>query len=596
MARPTVLIIDPDQGRRHELSQGFAARGFEAVRSGTAEEGLRFAEALRPPVLMVPISLTGSGEGSLLDRFASLSSQENPVLTVLLGDQETSIEQLPDEVLYLPLDNLSLADLVDRISLVLVGTEVQVASDASMQALVGDLEMVPLLELIRSLGRAWITGRLEVDQGLVHLSRGKVISARSGTVKGIKAFCRLSRYNEGPFRVLLGPVTVPREIDLEMKNLVVAAIDDSLAPLPNPRSLLRIIAGPTLSSTQLNPLAQQILGAIKEDPTLGHVLDRVPETDGQVMEEIHHLEEDGLLLCQEPRALVQVLTDSTADLPQHLTHQYGIRVIPLNVHFGEQNFKDRVDLPTRQFYEMLEEKKNHPSSSPPSVETFAAAYSNQMGRSDQLSIHISAKMSKTLEHAQEAAVRLPAPPDNDQSQLITVDSRQVSLGLGLVTLMAARMASRGHSIDSILEKIDSVRDRVHTYFVPRTLEYLARGGRIGRARALLGSLLGITPILGLEGGEVVSVDRTRGTRTAHPRMIDLLGKKIDPRGPLIVAIGHAEAPVWADHIRRLLEQRFRVREVILGEMGPVVGTHVGPQAVGLAAFQPKEEELELFQA
>ena len=127
-----------------------------------------------------------------------------------------------------------------------------------------------------------------------------------------------------------------------------------------------------------------------------------------------------------------------------------------------------------------------------------------------------------------------------------------------------------------------------------TLEYLARGGRIGRAQAMLGGLLGIKPILGVVDGEIVAVDRVRGGRAAHPKLVDLFRERVDPKRPVMVTVAHAKAPVWADRLRGLIEKNLIVQEVLTGEMGPVVVANAGPGTVGAAMFQPTNEEMALI--
>ena len=142
----------------------------------------------------------------------------------------------------------------------------------------------------------------------------------------------------------------------------------------------------------------------------------------------------------------------------------------------------------------------------------------------------------------------------------------------------------------IARRVREMGERVQVLFVVDTLEYLARGGRVGKARAWVGSLLGIKPILGVAGGEVVPVDKVRGGRAAHPRMLQIFRQRLDAERPVVAAIAHAKAPVWADRLRGLLEGELDVREVLVGEMGPVVGTHAGPGTVGAALYQPVDAE------
>ena len=174
-----------------------------------------------------------------------------------------------------------------------------------------------------------------------------------------------------------------------------------------------------------------------------------------------------------------------------------------------------------------------------------------------------------------------------------MDSGSVSLGLGLLALFAARMAARGLGPAVIRERLEAMRERLHVLFVVDTLDYLVRGGRVGKARGLAGKLLGIKPILGVVEGEVVPVGRARGGRAAHPRIVELLRARADPERPGIAGIAHAEAPVWAERLRALVEASFRISELVVAEIGPVVGAHAGPGTVGIAFFQPADDELPL---
>ena len=141
--------------------------------------------------------------------------------------------------------------------------------------------------------------------------------------------------------------------------------------------------------------------------------------------------------------------------------------------------------------------------------------------------------------------------------------------------------------------LGKMRRRMHTLFVVDTLDFLVRGGRIGKARAIVGKLLGIKPILGVVDGEVAPVDKVRGGRAAHPRIIKLFGDRVNRKRPIIACVAHAQAPVWADRLRALLEKEFNVSEMIETDIGPVVGTHAGPGCVGAVVFQPERGEEDL---
>ena len=294
-----------------------------------------------------------------------------------------------------------------------------------------------------------------------------------------------------------------------------------------------------------------------------------------------------------------IVVDSTADLPPAMAEQYRIQVVPLSVLFGKEIYKDGVDLRPAAFYELLQERKRtHPETSPPTKGEFAAAYRQIIGRSDIVSVHISEKMSKTVVNARAAA----AEGANEfagaraTAAIEVVDGLQVSTGLALLAVIAARFAQRRIEAAEIRKRIEAIRPRIHLLFVVDTLEYLARGGRIGQAQAWIGGLLGIKPILGVRGGEVVPVDRVRGGSNAQRRLVELLKEQVDPGRPVIAGIGHAAAGEWAGRLRALLREAFEIAELIENEIGPVVGTHVGPGCVGATIFQPTEDELALLTA
>ncbi len=368
-----------------------------------------------------------------------------------------------------------------------------------------------------------------------------------------------------------------------------------MAEPPDLRAHLEVNLGPAFFGARFTAFQQKILTAAQAGVTVGALLDRLEATDGEILREVARLEGLGVLVLRPPEARVRVITDSTADLPASLAAEHGIRVVPLIVRFGERFFRDGVDISPREFYDLLEEGPAHPVSSPPTPGEFLQLYRDLAPAHDLVSVHLSAALSQTWLHARRGLeaggdALLARPEEAEPAVVEVVDSRQVSLGLGLLALFAARLAGRRRPAPEIAERIRSMGDRVQVLFVVDTLEYLARGGRIGKARAWMGGLLGIKPILGVAKGEVVPIDRVRGGRAAHPRMLELFRARIDPARPVIAAVAHAKAPVWADRLRALLEEELDVRECLVAEMGPVVGTHAGPGTVGAALYQPVDDE------
>ncbi|HEY0557031.1 MAG TPA: DegV family protein [Thermoanaerobaculia bacterium] len=600
-ARPTVLLIDPQAERLRELGNRLAAEGYEVVPLADPARARRFAEGLEAAVIVTTTAALKTG----VDLQALLGGSEGirPAArtVVVLGDSAIEEEALPAEVSFLPVSGVEASEIARRLLLVLLGRELGAVPDAGLASLVGDLAQTPLIELLRGFDAAATSGRIDLRGGSLLLQRGQVIAAAAGAAHGLKAFCRLGRLHEGPFRFVPGELPARREIEEDLDSLVLAAIEDSLGEFPDPRVRVEVEIGPSFFASSFAPLQQRILGSAQRGATLRQILDGLPDRDGEIVQEVLRLEERGFLVRREPA--VQIVTDSTADLPADLAGAHGIDVVPLTVAFGAESFRDRVDLQPGQFYGLLQTKKAHPASSPPTADEFARRYGEWLSQGhDVVSIHLSSRLSKTFDNAGAgAAAALSANGGSSEGEqqgtapsVSVIDSGQVSLGLGLLALFAARMAARNESAPEIRRRLLNLAPRVHTLFAVDTLEFLARGGRIGRARALLGGLLGIKPILGVVEGEVAPVDRVRGGRAAHPRILALLKERIDPTRPVIVGVSHGNAPAWADRLEKLLRETFAVSELIQAEVGPVVGTHAGPGVVAVSLFQPMGDEAALI--
>jgi DegV family protein with EDD domain len=596
-SRPAVLIVEPDPVRRKRLAQGLARFGYEAVPCANAEEGRRFARGLGPGVIVAGAGVPGFGDASILAEVRRATGATTRLL--VLGETEDGALELPDEVLFLAARGLEASELTRRVRLVLVGWELGIEPDARLQSLVGDFALTPVLEVVRGLGRALASGRLLLDGGEVVLDRGEVIAARAGAARGVKAFCRVGGRRQGPYRVVLGRPGVQRQVEADLKSLIILAIEDRVADPPNPRALLEVSLGRSFFGARVTELQQAILTEARTGIRAGKLLDRLAATDGEIYRELARLQEMGVVSLREPEIGVCVVTDSTGDLPDRLARAHGIHVVPLTVSFGERAFRDGIDISPREFYELLESESAHPVSSPLSAAELLEVYRQIAPERDVVSVHLSGALSETSINARKAsqggarelrALREERQGGGDPPVVEVVDSRQVSLGLGLLALFGARMAHRKLGAADIAGRLRGMGERVQVLFVVDTLEYLARGGRVGKARAWVGSLLGIKPILGVSGGEVVPVDKVRGGRGAHPRILELFRARLEEGRPVYGAVAHAKAPVWADRLRELLEKELDVREMLVGEMGPVVGTHAGPGTVGAALYQPVDDE------
>lgn len=272
-----------------------------------------------------------------------------------------------------------------------------------------------------------------------------------------------------------------------------------------------------------------------------------------------------------------VVTDSGADLPSSIASDLGIRVVPLSIHFGDEIFQDGVTLSADAFYQRLTTDKEHPPhTSQPSPGDFQHVYEalREEGVRQVLSIHLSGKLSGTIQSATIAAREV------DDMEIVTVDSRMASMGIGMLAMQAARLAREGRSLQEAVAEVEALRDQFHVVFAVDTLEYLARNGRIGRAQSFLGGLLSIKPVLGLEDGEVVPLERMRGKNRALQEIVDRTVAFLGDRAGRM-AIVHSQAQAEADSVRSRIEEQCQLVEVIVTHLGPTIGTHVGPGTISV---------------
>ena len=271
---------------------------------------------------------------------------------------------------------------------------------------------------------------------------------------------------------------------------------------------------------------------------------------------------------------VKIVTDSTGDLPAEVVQELDITVVPLNVHFGEESFQDGVDLDSDGFFERLTTEASLPTTSQPSVGAFLETYRGLLEAGHEVvSVHISAKLSGTMNSALQAREQLDAGP-----RLTVVDSQQVGLALGIVATAAAQAVKDGASYEETVELTPRVSERVRLFVLLETLEYLQRGGRIGRAQAFLGSLLHIRPILTVLEGEVHPLERVRARKRGLERLCQLAAEC----GPLQqVGICHSTTPEDALALEEQVRPTLARGRLIQARFGPVLGTHVGPGAIAV---------------
>jgi DegV family protein with EDD domain len=274
-----------------------------------------------------------------------------------------------------------------------------------------------------------------------------------------------------------------------------------------------------------------------------------------------------------------IVLDSTADFPDAAQRFPNWRVVPLYVNFGTESFKDGIDLTGLQFYERLRTAPGLPTTSQPTPADFLACYEGLSGYERILSLHIASKLSGTFQSAGTAAEML------GDGRVRTIDTESASAAITLLALAIQRRLDRGTTDEEIDALVATYLREQRMLFTVDTLEFLARGGRIGRAAAWAGQLMNVKPILTIRDGEVLPVKRVRGNRKAFREFVDGLVEGTRDEPGLHVAIAHADAPERGVELEKMVRD-LRPQAAVDSEtmLGAVLGAHAGPGAVGLFWF------------
>ncbi|MDO8473073.1 MAG: DegV family protein [Dehalococcoidia bacterium] len=274
---------------------------------------------------------------------------------------------------------------------------------------------------------------------------------------------------------------------------------------------------------------------------------------------------------------VKIVTDSTCDLPQDLVQKFAITVVPLFVRFGAQTYRDGVDLSADEFYRKLTGGGVLPTTAAPPPGAFAEIYQKYLAEGHQvLSLHVSSKLSATYSAALNGKDQIGAG-----SAVDVVDTLTVTLGLGLLVLEAGRAAQAGGQMADVAGLIRRRMPDLKLYGAFDTLEYLHKGGRIGKASAMLGALLNLKPMVVVRDGEVHPLERVRTRAKAVNRLIELAtAAKTDE-----VAIMHSTTPVDRDDLAKRIDAIVPGRSQVKAQFGPVLGTYTGPGILGVAFIE-----------
>ncbi|MYB42987.1 MAG: DegV family protein [Chloroflexi bacterium] len=273
---------------------------------------------------------------------------------------------------------------------------------------------------------------------------------------------------------------------------------------------------------------------------------------------------------------IRIVTDSTCDIPRDLAEEHGITIVPASVFFGDEHLLDGVDIDSDTFFERLARESQLPTTSQPSPGAFRDVYQQlkDEGATEILSLHVSEKLSGTLASARQGAQQV------EGVRIETVDSESATLALGLGAITAAEAVAAGASLDEARDRVLDQFERTENFLLVDTLEYLRRGGRIGRAQEMLGGLMRVKPLLAIQDGVIVPVGRVRTKKKAVAEVI----RRTAALGSIEqLAVLHSTTPDEAADLASRLGENAPGAPVMQGQVGPAIGVHVGPGLLAVVA-------------
>lgn len=281
---------------------------------------------------------------------------------------------------------------------------------------------------------------------------------------------------------------------------------------------------------------------------------------------------------------VAIVTDSTVAIPPAIAEQQKLNIVPLSVNWDGQTYMDGIDITPHEFYKRLKTSKSLPTTSQPSAGAFAQVYTKLLDEGyDILAMVISSKISGTWDSAIQGAEGLP------KDRLVILNSLQASMPLAIMAMMTSDAALKGASLLECKNLATDISERIQTLFVVDTLEFLHKGGRIGAASRFLGTALNLKPILKLQNGAIVPLEKVRTFSKAIKRVFEIAEADLGKQGRVeYLGVLSANSPKLSEEMVATARQRFKIKNEFVSEISPVIGTHSGPGAVGLVYLAEKK--------
>jgi DegV family protein with EDD domain len=276
--------------------------------------------------------------------------------------------------------------------------------------------------------------------------------------------------------------------------------------------------------------------------------------------------------------MIKIVTDSTADVPKALQQQYDMRVVPINIQFAQETYREGVDIDRPTFFQELEVCM--PTSSQPAPGQFVEVFKPLLAEGHSIiTVVVTSKHSGTYQSATLAKSMLP------DAEIEVFDSLSISMGTGYHALAAARAAEQGKSMGEIVQMLEGIRARTNLIFTPATLKYLQRSGRVGNLAGTLLSLLSVKPIIKTDNGTLAVCEKIRTRRRSLDRLVEMTAEAVGTTEPVKLAIIHAEADDEAEAMRVRLEQEFRCDEMHVVDLACSLTVHGGPGIIGIVSYK-----------
>ncbi|MCP4687263.1 MAG: DegV family EDD domain-containing protein, partial [Desulfobacterales bacterium] len=461
-----------------------------------------------------------------------------------------------------------------------------------------------LLKGLNNIDRRKLTGILEIRdrpvKSTIYFDNGRIVHAYHGMTTSKKALFRIFSEKGGLKRFQPQPVVVENTIDASLGELIAEWLEENawLRGLDEDvlNDSIRLNPGmlEKLPKLKKRPVFLNIISLVQQHGKIRDIIDASSLPDLKTYKCLLYLAKLKIIAFEAlPRVKTRIITDSTADLPPGIARDRNIIVAPISLTMNGKVYRDGIDIRPRDFYELLENSDSFPTTSPLSVEDCHELFSEISRDSDILAIFLSKKLSLTYEHAvaaksthyEEYAGRRAKRHGGEQRPRIEIlDSELVSLSLGHLVLEAADKIEEGWPADRVRAHLEGLLPRFRTFFLVNTLEYLKRGGKVGKFKAMMGNFLGIRPILAIKNGEIVMADQVRGGKKGQKRIEKLVEEELEsfnPDTPIRVGVMHGNAPKWAEQMRDIIDKRFNCEKILVSSVGPAAGAHCGPGVVAV---------------